>query len=310
MPPPLDEGESTHLSPDEAFTLVGDETRIEILQVLWEAHDPFGDDKGVSFSDLYDRVGIGDTGNFNYHLGRLVGHYVVETDDGYELAGPGYRIIRAIIAGTATEDPSLTPTPVDVSCLRCNGPVEISYEDGTAWVRCTECEGFFSQRKGEILAFALPPEGLHGRDPDEILDATIVYTLHRVTMMNDGVCPDCGGTVDASLKVCDDHDTEGICDTCGTHFLGIITYVCNSCKTAFQAPSWERLTDHPDIVTYYLDHGIDHVHNSWESIRRCFEWREELLTEDPPKLQVTVPVEGDELHAILDETGAVVEIQR
>lgn len=306
-----EEGEPFRLSPDDAFTLLGNETRIEILQALWDAYDPHVDYDAVSFSDLYERVDIEGTGHFNYHLGQLVGHFVMETDDGYELAEPGFRIVRAIVAGTATEDPTLAPTPIDVCCVRCDGPVEVSHENGTTWVRCTECEGFWSQRGGAIVGFDLPPEGLRDRTPDEILDATIVYALQRVTTMSNGVCPDCAGTVDASLTVCEDHDAgDGICDACGEHFLGIITYVCDSCKYDFRTPSWEPLTDHPEIVDFYHDHGIDHGHNSWETIRRCYQWREQLLSADPPRLRVTVPLEGDKFHATLDETGTVVEIDR
>lgn len=63
-----EEGEHFRLSPDDAFTLLGNETRIEILQALWDVSDPHVDDDAVSFSDLYERVGIEGTGNFNYHF--------------------------------------------------------------------------------------------------------------------------------------------------------------------------------------------------------------------------------------------------
>lgn len=68
--------------------------------------------------------------------------------------------------------------------------------------------------------------------------------------------------------------------------------------------------DHPEVVAFYHDHGIDHVHNSWEAIRRCYQWREQLLSADPPRLRVAVPLEGDTFHATLDETGTVIEIDR
>lgn len=298
-------------SPEEAFSLLGNETRIEILHALWTAYDPHEDAKAVSFSDLYEQSSIEDTGNFNYHLGQLVGHFVVESDDGYELAEPGFRIVRAIVAGTATEVPTLSPTPIERSCVRCDGPVEIEYVDGTTRLRCTECDGVWSRQDGAIAWFGLPPEGLRNRNPDEILDATIVYALRRLNTMNDGVCPDCGGTVDATVTVCEGHDAgDGICDTCGEHFLGSITYVCDSCKYDFRTPSWEPLTDHPEVVAFYHDHGIQHVHNSWEAIRRCFQWHEKQLSADPLRLRVTVPLEGDELHATIDETGTIVKIER
>ena len=49
----------TRLAPDEAFTIVGNETRIQILQTLGEADEP------LVFSELYDRVEYDTTANFN-----------------------------------------------------------------------------------------------------------------------------------------------------------------------------------------------------------------------------------------------------
>jgi len=48
--------------PEDVFTLLSDDIRVEILQALWEADDP------VAFSELHGAVGIRDSGQFNYHL--------------------------------------------------------------------------------------------------------------------------------------------------------------------------------------------------------------------------------------------------
>jgi DNA-binding transcriptional ArsR family regulator len=45
---PTGEGSSPDCAPDEAFALLGDETRIAILRALWEVHEPFGDDASAS----------------------------------------------------------------------------------------------------------------------------------------------------------------------------------------------------------------------------------------------------------------------
>lgn len=306
---PFESAGSDQLPPDEAFVLLGNETRIGILQALWEVFDPYTSDNAIPFSALYKRVGSADTGNFNYHLGKLTDHFVRQSDDGYELTAPGFEIVRAVVAGSATENPILEPTAINANCARCDGPVEIAYEDGTIWSRCAECEGYW-QGDGELFGFGLPPEGLRNRGPDDIFDATIAYSIRRFETMNDGVCPECGGTVDASLTVCEDHDAgDGICDACGFHYLGIITLVCDSCKFAWRSPSWAPVHCHSAIISFYYDRGVEHVQSSWEAIRRGFGWSEELLSTDPIKLRITVSHEGDELHAILDETGTVVDVE-
>ena len=52
------------VEPEEAFAALTDETRLEILQELWES-----DIQTVPFSELRRAVGIRDPGQFNYHLG-------------------------------------------------------------------------------------------------------------------------------------------------------------------------------------------------------------------------------------------------
>jgi hypothetical protein len=306
MTPNSGEESSGGLSPDDAFRILGSEVRIEILQALCEAHDPYADDNTVPFSALYEQIGYDDTGNFNYQLGKLTDHFVRQSDEGYELAETGFRIVRAVIAG-ATEDPTMGPAAVDVPCLRCGGAVEMTYEDGIVWARCTECVGLWPQQEGELIGFGLPPNGLDTRTPEEVLNAAITYSLRQKETLRDGVCPDCGGTVDASLDVCENHNAgDGICDACGTSFLGTITYTCRSCKYAFRTPSWDPVHHHPALIAFYHDRGIDHAHDSWSAMRRSFQWHEELLSSDPPRIRIIVPHEGDELHVTLNEVGSVV----
>lgn len=306
---PFEPTDPDPIPPDEAFVLLGNGTRVGILQALWEAYDPYATNNGVPFSALYDRVESGDTGNFNYHLGKLTDHFVRQTDEGYELTASGFEIVRAVVAGGSTENPVLEPTVIEETCARCGNPVEIAYGDGTTWAQCTVCEGYW-RGDGELFGFSLPPEGLRERGPEEILDATIVYSIHRFETMNDGVCPVCAGAVGASLDVCEDHDAgDGICDTCGFHYQGIITFVCDSCKFAWRSPGWAPVHCHPATVSFYYDHGVEHVQSSWTAIRRGFEWREKLLSSNPIKLRITVSHERDELDATLDETGTVVDVE-
>jgi hypothetical protein len=310
MTPRPDGGEEpvAAIPPDDAFALLGDATRIAILRALWAAYDPYAADNAVPFSALCDRVGADDTGNFNYHLGRLTGHFVRRTDEGYELAAPGFRVVRAIVAGAATGDPTLPPSSVDATCRRCGSPIEIDHEDGTTWARCTGCEGYWPRRGGEIFGFGLPPEGLRDRDPDAILRATIAYSIRRFETMTAGVCPECGGPVDASLAVCDDHDDDAVCDACGSRFVGVLTMVCTACKFPWRSPAYAAVSHHPAVVAFYYDRGVRHVPGTWAAIDRGLDWDETVVATDPPSLRVAVAHDGDRLDLTLDETGTVVDV--
>jgi hypothetical protein len=264
----------------------------------------------VPFSALYDRVGATDTGNFNYHLGRLTDHFVRRTDDGYELTAPGFRVVRAVIAGGVTGDPRLGPVPVEATCRRCGAPAELSHEDGTTWLRCTDCEGYWPRRGGEIFGFGLPPRGLESREPDAVLAATIAYSVRRFETMCDGVCPACGGTVEASLAVCADHDPgEGVCVACGSRFLGVITAVCGACKFAWRSPAYAPVSHHPALVAFYYDHDVEHVPATWAAIARGLDWAERPAGTDPPAVRVVAECDGDRRGFLVDDAGTVVDVE-
>lgn len=297
----------------EAFSVLGNETRLSILLALWEAYVPFGDANAVSFSKLRERLGRPDSGQFNYHLGKLEGYFVRKTDAGYHLTEAGHNIVQTVIAGTGIHTPSFDSEEVEKSCFRCGAPVEVTYEGEVTKVGCTECEGWWDwwDFDGALVHFGFPPAGLEDRTPAEVLHATFAYQLHRAEMMMDGVCPTCGGRVRTALDICDDHEsTDGTCDACGTPFLGVVHWRCLTCKNAISGPSWAPLLTHPAVIGFYYEHGIELAHSTWAGLDRGNAWQEELFSEDPPKLRFSVTLEGNQLSATVDETGAVVAVDR
>ena len=96
------------VAPADAFALIGNETRLSILEALWRA-----DDGPVRFSVLNEMVGMRDSAQFNYHLGKLTDQYVRKTEDGYELRTAGAKVVRAVLAGSFTEHPRREPFTTD-----------------------------------------------------------------------------------------------------------------------------------------------------------------------------------------------------
>lgn len=103
----------------EAFAHLANETRLAILLALWEMYDPHAKENAVPFSELYDRVDYGHSGNFSYHLEQLEGQFVRKRADGYELRKPGLKVVRSVIAGAGVEDATLERTPIDQACHHC-----------------------------------------------------------------------------------------------------------------------------------------------------------------------------------------------
>jgi hypothetical protein len=80
----------------DALEVLGNEIRIDILRELADADGP------LAFSTLRTRVGVRDTGKFNYHLTRLCEYYVRRTESGYELGHAGTRVVSAADPGRAS----------------------------------------------------------------------------------------------------------------------------------------------------------------------------------------------------------------
>ncbi|MFB6095368.1 MAG: hypothetical protein ABEJ71_02810 [Halodesulfurarchaeum sp.] len=99
-----------------AFELLSDETRIRIIRELYrcgegqrgpEGRDGAGGpelgDGHLPFSTLKERVGVRDSGQFNYHLARLKGVYVRQTAHGYELSPEGRAVARLFLESGSLE---------------------------------------------------------------------------------------------------------------------------------------------------------------------------------------------------------------
>ncbi|MFB6118056.1 ArsR family transcriptional regulator [Halosegnis sp.] len=76
---------------DGALAALTHEIRVDVLRALAEADEP------LSYTRLRERVGVRDSGRFNYHLTQLCDHYVRETAAGYTLNHRGSRLV--VVAG-------------------------------------------------------------------------------------------------------------------------------------------------------------------------------------------------------------------
>ncbi|WP_423743754.1 helix-turn-helix domain-containing protein (plasmid) [Haladaptatus sp. SPP-AMP-3] len=267
------------VSPEKAFSLLGNDTRIEIIQALWDADDP------LSFSELHDRVGIRDSGQFNYHLNKLVGLFVRQTDEKYEPTYAGFRIMGAILSGTYTQRAEAETFALDTYCPDCGTELIAEYEEETVRVRCETCERNRS-------TFGLPPGAFEGRNETELRQTFERWLLNVFSLMADGVCLNCSGKTVGSLVTeseyfADEQEAgiEFLCERCGDYAAGNVgTY----------------LLEHPAVVAFHYDHGIDLTdYPVWE-----LEWprpgNARIVSEDPLLVECVIELDGDELRLSVD----------
>lgn len=313
MPTDQTPGASTTLAADDAFAVLGDETRLQVLQALGEAEGP------LAYSTLFDRVEYDDTSNFSYHLDRLVGHFVRKTEAGYVLRLAGRRVVEAVHSGAVTENPVVDRTAVDMPCMYCGGPLEIGYHDEVVVLYCSDCSGDIERVKAaverwpipstDIVGYvSLPPAGVYDRTPDEILDAAGVGTISGVQSLGRGVCPRCSALVERSLDICDDHDSgDGFCDACGHQFGTAVTATCTNCIFRTRSPFPTQALANTDLMGFMIDHGIDPISPDGFHLAAC---EEEIRSADPPRASFTFTADGDSITLEVDEDFPTIDVTR
>jgi uncharacterized Zn finger protein len=304
--------DGSDLSPAEAFSILGNETRIGILQALWEADGP------RTFAELRREVAPDDAGNFNYHLGKLTDHFVAGTDEGYELRLAGERVVRAVVAGTITDAPSLAPSTIDEQCAYCGSTVEMAYEGDTISVRCTDCGGVVGREfpEGAYMHYGFPPAGLEGRTREAAVDAAHVLYDSKIAPMMKGVCPECAGRTDLGFDVCEEHDPgeSGLCPACDARYEVWSVYECEHCGYSRTSALWFAALNHPAVIAFYHDHGLEET----IPFRKLTDDNAALVRgvsgtvvdTDPYRFRVTVPVGDERLVVGMDEHLDVVDVER
>lgn len=303
-------------SPDEAFSVLGDETRVQILQALGEAERPLG------FSELFDRIDYDDSSNFDYHLTRLRGHFVAKIDDGYLLQQAGRRVVEAVLSGAVTDDPVLEPARIDECCPLCSAPIEVGYHQERVEMYCTECSGLFESadiegwnlaKDGYLGHMSLPPVGVDDRQPWEILRTAWAWKHLDVIADSSGICSRCSATLDWSVTVCGDHDssTRG-CDTCGRQYAATFVLDCSNCNYHMHAIAPGCLLSTTELLAFLTARGINPITPG--SLTRALEavtnYEENICSTDPFEGKFTFTVDGESLTLTVDDELEVVDTIR
>jgi len=278
------------LPPEEAFSLIANGTRLSILEALWRADSP-----PVAFSELRSAVGMRDSAQFNYHLSKLTDQFVRKTDEGYDLRHAGEKVVRAVIAGSFTEHPTVDPFPVEGACAWCDGPLEARYDDEMLAVVCTDCE----QRHGN---YSFPPGGLHDRTDEGVMDAFDQRVRHLHCLAADGVCPECNGRMRTEIR------RGGECCLGGALRAD---HVCGQCGHALCSTVGLSLLDKSPVVAFYDDHGIDLGTRPYWTLEWCVrDQHTAVRSEDPLRVEVETREGGEALRVTLDDDLNVLGAER
>ncbi|HET7323171.1 MAG TPA: ArsR family transcriptional regulator [Halococcus sp.] len=276
------------LAPAEAFSVVANDSRLAILEALWRAPQ-----SPVSFSELRQQVGMKDSAQFNYHLGRLTGQFVRKVEGGYEFRHAGEKVVRAVLEGSFNENPELAPFDIEAECVACTGPLQAHYTDERLTIECSRC----GKRHGR---YPFPPGGLNDRTRMEVVAAFDQRVRHLHCLAADGVCPECGGRMSTELT----RDEWLGTDLCVIHR-------CAQCRHALRSTVGLSLLDHSDVVAFHREHGVSLCETPYWEFAWCVDDEyTSIRSTEPWEIEVTIPLGGERLSLTLDGDLTVTGIER
>jgi hypothetical protein len=282
-------GVDQRLAPADAFGLLGDASRLEIVTALHDAVE----EAPVAFSTLYDRVDVDGTSRFDYHLDELVPHFVARSDDGYELTTAGRRVARAVAAGTYTDAPRLGPVDIDGDCYACgDAALSAAYGGERFRVDCASCGA-------DVLAIRVPPSVVRGRDSADAVDAVERWSRTQVEQATRGLCPTCGGAVEPSV----------VADLGPTVDPEVAAaYDCTVCGRQVMTGFAALASRHQEVAAFLAERGrAPGEDRYWERPAWITGEHLDVVSRDPWRVEVCVPAEDDVCVVTFDGDLAVVD---
>lgn len=287
------------VTPEDAFALVGNEIRAEILRVLGDIAQGHPQPK-LTFSEIRERLDADITPRqLRYHLQQLVGHLVSKTDGSYHIRREGFHIYQSLRAGLFTKREHDTSIAAGFDCYYCQTQVQATFHDATITVRCPDCEYLY------VNAAAMPPAGILGDETAAFAQFGKSIHYWQFGFARD-VCPTCGNAIETEFFAPEEASlssrqrrkvvVRGSCDGCG--------------NWSYLTVGVALLAD-PGLVAFCYDHGVDAISTPfWELEFAATDAHVTVRSTAPWEVALDVTYDGDTLELVVDEDLTVLEWNR
>lgn len=261
----------------DAFQLLANETRLEILYALWTR--PAWE---ATFTELKSAVAMRDSGQFHYHLDRLAGTFIQRTDGGYTHLAGGITLYRAML-GILNGPETTSSVALDISCPTCDRALELTYENQVLYARCASCEE-------AVLSTPFLPAGLENRTADDLLSAFDAWSRNLVDSLRDGVCPWCTSTVSHEFEQEEESGTVRL------------THRCDRCQGFLTTSVGEAVLSDPAVVSFFYLLGRDVTTVPYWELPFCLTSDGVTVhSKQPWIVEQVIEYEGETLHLQFDD---------
>jgi hypothetical protein len=282
-------------TPEEAFDVLAHELRFDILRELNGASGP------VPFSDLHDAVDVRDSGQFNYHLSKVVGPFVHKSDDGYRLSTAGKRAVGTVFAGEFSGEPlrDVEPVPTEGSCHECGTGLEAVFGDSRVRIHCPSCEVVVTEPE-------IPPGALTGWDREE-LPRMVNHWLRRwLTSVDLGLCEYCDGRTITTVCRPGEPAAQGWFED-DSELDTVVVYECQRCGHWTNAIVPFAALFRPPLVAFYYDHGINLRNQQLWALDLIEGSRTAVVQETPLQVELSITLDDETRRFVFDREMTLVE---
>jgi hypothetical protein len=277
----------------DAFEALDGGIRVDILRALAEHRSESPAEPKLSFSGLRERVGVRDSGQFNYHLDVLRDQFVEKTDEGYTLTPVGQQVASALLSGMYDPEVDHDPVELDANCPVCDDALSVAYETGVLRVLCPNDHGFSN---------AVPPAAFEGREVETVVGIMALTNQHEIETALEGVCPLCRGPMPPRIV----HRSELEFPEWAPSYLYVGN--CRRCGRGLSHYVGGCVVRHPAVVSLFYDHGVD--------VRGVPSWQLPFVTadptvvsEDPLRLRIDAECGGETVSITVDDEASVVSVE-
>jgi DNA-binding transcriptional ArsR family regulator len=291
------EQESVDL-PETVFSALGDETRLRILLELAAVANERGVGAGVSFSELRQRVGVEDSGRFNYHLDKLSGSFITKREGQYIPLGPTMEVASAVHAGTYSSEPGEHSTESDWHCPECDDRLLLQYTGELLFLWCERDDGY-------LLAYGMPPGAFEGRSLEELAAVTYRRATMEINTARQGICPRCWGHTRVSYPV----DPEAPPQLHAAGDAVQTRLVCDRCWLRYNVPLRAVVASSPTVRSLLRRDGLDPVRAAitGQAGDTTLDWAVSVDEEDPVRASVRLELGTDGVAVDLDEDARIID---